>query len=111
MRKYCHFVNLLATKLDISTYKLLFLVPFIANITVGGFNLQLLGFVPEIIDIITASIIYFSAFSLLFKSLISKLVIRRSRDDDEDHYVPPDLPPIQVTEKPQSESAQGGGEQ
>lgn len=45
---------------------------FIAHITVGGINLQFYDFVPEIIDIIIASIIYFSAFSLLFKGIIKK---------------------------------------
>ncbi len=52
---------------------------FIAHITVGGINLQFYDFVPEIIDIIIASIIYFSAFSLLFKSLIAK-VVRKNKD-------------------------------
>lgn len=51
---------------------------FIAHITVGGINLQFYDFVPEIIDIIIASIIYFSAFSLLFKSLLVKLSKRNS---------------------------------
>lgn len=57
---------------------ILFAGLFIAHITVGGINLQLFDFVPEIIDIIIASIIYFSAFSLLFKSVITKLNKRRS---------------------------------
>lgn len=47
---------------------------FIAHIRVGGTNLQLYGYAPEIIDIIISSIIYFGAFSLLFKSIISKII-------------------------------------
>ncbi len=50
---------------------------FIAHITVGGTNMQLFDFTVEIIDIIIASIIYFSAFSLLFKMLISKVLQRK----------------------------------
>ncbi|WMJ23910.1 ABC transporter permease [Paludicola sp. MB14-C6] len=52
---------------------------FIAHITVGGINLQFYDFVPEIIDIIIASIIYFSAFSLLFKGFIAK--ISKNKED------------------------------
>ncbi len=45
---------------------------FIAYIKVGGFVVQGYGFAPEIIDIIVATIIYFSALSILFKSQIVK---------------------------------------
>ena len=45
---------------------------FIAFLTAGGFYLQLFEFSTEIIDIIIAVIIYFSAFSLIIKSLINK---------------------------------------
>ena len=37
---------------------------FIAHIEQGGFYLQRLEYMPEVIDIIIAAIIYFSAFSL-----------------------------------------------
>jgi len=46
---------------------------FIGYITVGGFNMQLFDFVPEIINIITAMIIYSAACALLFKGLINKI--------------------------------------
>lgn len=49
---------------------------FIAYISVGGFFMQLYDFVPEIIDIIIASIIYFSAFALIIKTFLDR---RRSR--------------------------------
>lgn len=52
---------------------------FIGHITVGGNNLQILGYVPEIISIITSVIIYFSAFSLLFKHAIISLSKRGSK--------------------------------
>ncbi|MDD4798778.1 MAG: ABC transporter permease [Clostridia bacterium] len=44
---------------------------FIGYITLGGFNMQLFNFAPEIIDIIKAVIIYFSAFALIFKGIIN----------------------------------------
>lgn len=56
---------------------------FIAHIEQGGFYLQRLEYMPEVIDIIIAAIIYFSAFSLLFKRLLSKwLLARQSRREE-----------------------------
>lgn len=52
---------------------ILFAGLFIAHITVGGFNIQLYSFVPEVIDMIIAAIIYCGAFSLLFKNLIGRI--------------------------------------
>ena len=54
---------------------------FIAHITVGGINLQLLDFVPEIIDIIIAAIIYCGAFSLIFKQII-EYVMKKVRKEE-----------------------------
>lgn len=45
---------------------------FIGYITVGGDYLQLFDFAPEVIDIIVASIIYFSAFALIIKTFIQR---------------------------------------
>lgn len=45
---------------------------FIAYLTAGGFYLQLFEFSTEIIDIIVAIIIYFSAFALIVKMLLQK---------------------------------------
>lgn len=45
---------------------------FIAYITAGGFYLQLFNYSTEIIDIIVAVIIYFSAFALMVKLLLNK---------------------------------------
>jgi simple sugar transport system permease protein len=50
---------------------------FIAYITVGGFYMQLYDYVPQIIDIIIAAIIYFSAFALVFRSLITRFMKAR----------------------------------
>lgn len=49
---------------------------FIAHLEVGGFNIQLYNFVPEVIDIIIAVIIYCGAFALLFKQIISNFVFK-----------------------------------
>ena len=46
---------------------------FIAYLTAGGFYLQLFEFSTEIIDIIVAVIIYFSAFALIVKTLLAKI--------------------------------------
>jgi general nucleoside transport system permease protein len=50
---------------------------FISYITQGGNYLQTLNFAPEIIDIIIACIIYFSAFSLFLRKLVERLVRRK----------------------------------
>lgn len=46
---------------------------FIAYLTAGGFYLQLFEFSTEIIDIIIAIIIYFSAFALMVKTFLFKI--------------------------------------
>jgi len=46
---------------------------FIAYITMGGEYLQKLDFVVEIISIITAAIIYFSAFALIFRKIVKRI--------------------------------------
>lgn len=56
---------------------ILFAGLFIAHITVGGYNMQLFDFVPEVIDIIISAIIYCGALSLLFRTVIHKIRMRR----------------------------------
>lgn len=60
---------------------ILFAGLFIAHITVGGVNIQLYSFVPEVIDIIVAAIIYCGAFALFFKSIILKLNKRTAKEE------------------------------
>ena len=49
----------------------------IAYITIGGSYMQLSGYVPEIIDIITAVIIYFAAFSLILRKVLQQIRLRK----------------------------------
>lgn len=51
---------------------------FIGHITVGGYNMQLFDFAPEVIDMIIAAIIYCGALSLLFKNIIYRLQTRKA---------------------------------
>jgi ABC-type uncharacterized transport system permease subunit len=62
---------------------IIFSAIFISYITLGGNYLQTLDFVPEVIDIIIACIIYFSAFALLFRNILPKLLksMSESRED------------------------------
>ena len=55
---------------------IVFAALFVAYIEQGGFYLQRLNYMREIIDIIVAAIIYFSAFALLFRRMIAKLGVR-----------------------------------
>jgi simple sugar transport system permease protein len=50
---------------------------FIAYLTVGGFNMQIYNFAPQVIEIITAVIIYFSAFALLLKGILNGEAFRK----------------------------------
>lgn len=73
---------------------ILFSSIFIAYITQGGFYLQLFDFAPEIIDIIIAVIIYFSAFALILQSYMTG---RKKRNKSVDRL--PDMPG-KVAEQP-----------
>lgn len=57
---------------------------FISYLTVGGFNMQLYNFAPQVIEIITAVIIYFSAFVLLMKGFYGKLRKRSNPAGEKD---------------------------
>jgi len=50
---------------------------FIAYIGQGGYYLQRMEYMPEVIDIIIAVIIYFSAFALLMRQLVAAAVSKR----------------------------------
>lgn len=54
---------------------------FIAHLDIGGFNMQVFDFEPQIIEIIIAIIIYFSAFALLMKFVINYFRNRSSSND------------------------------
>lgn len=61
---------------------------FISHIQRGGTLTSILGFKPEIIDVVIAVIIYFSAFSMLMKtaagSFVKKLYTRRHSGSQEE---------------------------
>lgn len=73
---------------------------FIAHLTMGGFNLQSFGFVPEVIDIITAVIIYFAAFVLFFQQAMQKVGNKTLSQELEARNGPPEDP---VPAPPQAE--------
>lgn len=60
---------------------ILFAGLFIAHLKVAGTNLQLSGYAPEFIDIMISSIIYFGAFSLIFKEKIIKIFQKNRKED------------------------------
>lgn len=57
---------------------------FIAHIEQGGYYLQKLNYMPEIIDIIIGAIIYFSAFSLIFRNALNAIVKRLHMSKDKE---------------------------
>lgn len=58
---------------------ILFAGLFIGHLTVGGYNMQLFDFAPEVIDMIIAAIIYCGALSLLFRGMIHKIQARKNK--------------------------------
>jgi simple sugar transport system permease protein len=52
----------------------------VAYLNVGGFNMQLFDFPPQVIEIIVAVIIYFSAFALLVKGFFNSLKKQKGGD-------------------------------
>ncbi len=56
---------------------------FIAHIGQGGYYLQKLNYMPEIIDMIIAMIIYFSAFALIIRNVIADAMRQRKVDRDQ----------------------------
>lgn len=63
---------------------ILFAGVFFGYIKVGGFYLQALSFEKEIISVIVASIIYFSALSAIFKNIVRKFFPSRENLDGGD---------------------------
>ena len=57
---------------------------FVAHLEQGGYYLQKLNYMPEIIDIIIGAIIYFSAFALIFKNAVQALMRRLFRRQDKE---------------------------
>lgn len=56
---------------------------FISHITYGGNNLQIFRMEPEIIQVITAAIIYISALSLLLRNVMDKFSRKLNKRGDE----------------------------
>jgi simple sugar transport system permease protein len=52
----------------------------VAYLNVGGFNMQLHSFAPQVIEIIIAVIIYFSAFALLLRGIFNTLMKKRKEE-------------------------------
>lgn len=57
---------------------------FISHIQRGGTLASLLGYKPEIIDVVIAVIIYFSSFALIMNAAIAKYMKSR-REKKENH--------------------------
>ena len=66
---------------------------FISHITTGGNLMNASYFPPEVADFISGIIIYLCAFSLLFKSKVSRLIGRRERREAAIAAAPPAAPP------------------
>ena len=82
---------------------IIFSAIFISYITQGGYYLQTLDFVPEVIDIIIACIIYFSAFSLFFRKLLPRFI--KYRKDRQEAKAASLQATVDETSVPASEAA------
>ncbi len=84
-------IALLASNHPLGT---IFSALFIAYITIGGSLMQGQGFPVETIDMITAVIIYFAAFSLIIRQAIARLATRRNGAIENANDEPDDPPPV-----------------
>ena len=75
---------------------------FVAYLNIGGFNMQLYDFVPQVIEIIIAVIIYFSAFALLIKGILANF---HKKKDNHSSNANAELPPSPT---PPAEPEKGG---
>lgn len=57
---------------------------FISHIGRGGTLASLLGYKPEIIDVVIAVIIYFSSFALIMNAAFARFIKRRKENSQED---------------------------
>jgi simple sugar transport system permease protein len=62
---------------------------FVSHIQRGGTLASLNGYKPEIIDVVIAVIIYFSAFSLVMRSAFANLFKKRGKKKSEGNIIPP----------------------
>lgn len=69
---------------------------FVAYLNVGGFNMQLYDFVPQVIEIIISVIIYFSAFALVIKGVIHSFA---KKNDEHAANANADSTAVHATEK------------
>ncbi len=74
---------------------------FVAYLNQGGFNMQVYGFAPQVIDIIISVVIYFAAFSLLLRGIVERVVKKKARP-----AAAPDSPPPE----PGGDQPKGGDE-
>jgi ABC-type uncharacterized transport system permease subunit len=64
---------------------IIFSALFISHIQRGGTLASLFGYKPEIIDIVISVIIYFSAFSMLMKTMLGTIIKKRREMKSRDH--------------------------
>lgn len=76
---------------------------FISHIQRGGSQTSILGFKPEIIDVVISVIIYFSAFSLIMKSAIGRFFKGITHRNQAAETVPPMHSSVVIPEKEDSE--------
>ena len=81
----------------------------VAHLTQGGFLLQRLNFAPEIIEIIIAVIIYFSALALLFKGAVTFIMRERKKKELSHSEIAPADPLLDVESEKTSDFEGGTG--
>ena len=79
---------------------------FIGFLTVGGQYIQSYGFVNEIVDIITAVVIYFAAFALLVKNFFDKRArLKYAKENASEGALPEGGSAAETTEAPVTDDA------
>lgn len=83
---------------------IIFSALFISHIQRGGSQTSILGFKPEIIDVVISVIIYFSAFSLIMKNAIGSF-FKKLRNRKQENKVAEETPVHSSVYKPEEEKS------
>ncbi len=83
---------------------------FIAYLEQGGFNMQSYGFAPQIIEIITSVIIYFSAFALVLRGVVKNYYTKKQKKEQVQSTKTPKIMNNETVDTNGKEIEKGGNE-
>lgn len=88
---------------------------FVAFLQVGGINLQIFGFVPEVVDVILAAIIFSCAFAerlgMAYSQVMNNYFTKKAGSNQTAPASPGQEPPMEARSEDPEDAEKGGAEQ